>query len=310
MTSPESTDPLAAEVIEVADGAFAYVQADGGWFLNNAGFLRGPDGLTAIDTCATERRTRAFVEAATRTTGQSVLRVVNTHHHGDHTYGNHLVDGATVIGHDGVRAALLRWQEPPAPVYWTEVDWGSIRPNPPVLTFADRLQVHLERTSCEVRYVGTPAHTLSDSIVWLPEERVLFAGDLLFNGVTPLMSQGSIDGALAVLNELEAMEPHVVVPGHGPVGGPEVIGDVRRYLLKVVDLAAAGLSAGLKPLDVARECDLGEFVYLADPERLVANLHRAYAEANGAARGARIDTARAFQDMVTLNGGKPLTCNA
>ena len=68
--------------------------------------------------------------------------------------------------------------------------------------------------------------------------------------------------------------------------------------------------AGLSPLDAAREADLGEFSTLSDPERLVGNLHRAYAELDGAEPGAPIDIIAALGDMITFNGGRPLRCTA
>ncbi len=100
------------------------------------------------------------------------------------------------------------------------------------------------------------------------------------------------------------------MPGQGPVCGPEVIDRVGAYLRFVQDLARRGHEAGLTPLDAARETDLGAFRELLDPERLVGNLHRAHAELNGADPGARIDQAAAPNDMITYNGGKPLSCYA
>ena len=76
------------------------------------------------------------------------------------------------------------------------------------------------------------------------------------------------------------------------------------------DLAADGHAAGIPPLEVAQAADLGPFATLTDPERLVANLHRAYAELDGAEPGAPIDYLTAFSDMLTLNGGGPLRCLA
>jgi cyclase len=64
------------------------------------------------------------------------------------------------------------------------------------------------------------------------------------------------------------------------------------------------------PLDAARELDLGRYADLLDPERIVGNLHRAYAELDGAPRGAPVDALAALADMVTYNGGQALTCYA
>src|SRR6185312_5438365 len=80
---------------EVADGVFAYVQPDGSWMINNTGFLVARDGVTAVDACSTERRTRAFLDTVAGVARQPVRTLVNTHHHPDHTAGNGLFAGAT-----------------------------------------------------------------------------------------------------------------------------------------------------------------------------------------------------------------------
>jgi cyclase len=94
------------------------------------------------------------------------------------------------------------------------------------------------------------------------------------------------------------------------VSGPGLIDDTVDYLNFVQDTARQGMHAGLSPLETAREADLGAFAGLTDAERIVGNLHRAYAELGGAERGTPIDILAALHDMVTFNGGRPLTCIA
>jgi cyclase len=122
---------------------------------------------------------------------------------------------------------------------------------------------------------------------------------------------GSITGAVTVLEQrLTPLGARTIIPGHGQVCGPEVIDDVLGYLRYVQRTAAQAHAAGLTPLQAAREIGPGPYAHLLDAERLVGNLHRAYAELDGAAPGAPIDVAAALADMVTFNGGKPLTCLA
>ena len=164
---------------------------------------------------------------------------------------------------------------------------------------------------CEVTYVGNAAHTTNDSIAWIPERKVLFSGDLLFNGGTPFLMQGSIAGAIRVLTEVvKPLGAETIVPGHGPVAGPPLIDEVLSYLRFVQTTASEAKAAGLTPLEAARQTDLGEFADLKDSERLAGNLHRAYAELDGAEPGAQIDTMAAIQDMIAFNGGQPLSCHA
>ena len=304
---------------EVSDGIFAYVQPDGSWWINNTGFIVGSRGVVSVDASSTVDRTRAFLAAIARVTEAPVRTLINTHHHGDHTYGNFLFEGATIVGREGIRELIMKFGGPEAlPPVWDEVDWGNVEIAPPFLTFTDQVKVYADDLECQVTYVGAPAHTTNDttndSTVWIPERRVLFSGDLLFNGGTPFLMQGSIAGSLEALQRLSALGAETIVPGHGPVCGPEVIDTVTSYLRFVQKAAAQGMAAGLTPLEVAREIDLGDFGELLDSERIVGNLHRAYADLHarrsGTALGAPIDAVAAMADMVTYNGGKPLHCRA
>lgn len=295
---------------EVSDGIYAYVQPDGSWWINNTGFLVGQTGVVSVDACSTTDRTSAYLNAIAKVSDRPVRTLINTHHHGDHTFGNYLFGGATIVGHEGVRQSLLDWGLPKSAPYWSDVDWGDVELAPPFLTYSDAVKVYVDDLECEVSYVGTPAHTTNDSIVWVPERRVLFSGDLLFNGGTPFLLQGSIAGALTALSNLKMLGAETIIPGHGAVCGPEVIDTMTSYLKFVQDVAARGQDAGLTPLEAARETDLGAFADLLDAERIVGNLHRAYVETPGAELGVKIDAGAALQDMVTYNGGQPLSCYA
>ena len=211
------TTPAPPQLQEVDDGVFAYIQPDGTWWINNTGFLVGQRGVISIDTCATVRRTRAYLDAIRTVTPQPVRTVVNTHHHGDHTFGNFLFAGATIVGHEATRAGVLDWGEPKSAPFWTEVDWGEIVLEPPFLTYTDSVTVWVDDLRADVRHVGVPAHTTNDSIVWLPERKVLYCGDLLFNGGTPFLVQGSVAGAIEVLEKVvRPLGATTIVPGHGP----------------------------------------------------------------------------------------------
>jgi cyclase len=299
------------EPVEVSDGVYAYVQPDGSWYINNTGFLVGSRGVVSIDTCSTERRTRAYLAAVAAVTPQPVRTLVNTHHHGDHTYGNCLLPAATIVGHARCRDEVLAAGPPANRGVFSDVDWGGLEVAAPFLTYDTGVTLWVDDLRCDVRYVGTPAHTTNDSVIHVPDRSVLFAGDLLFNGGTPFLLMGSISGAIEVLEQVvRPLGARTIVPGHGPVCGPEAIDDVLGYLRFVERLACEGKAAGLTPLEAARQADLGEYAALTDAERIVGNLHRAYLELAGGDRGAPVDIAAALLDMVAYNGGKPLTCHA
>jgi cyclase len=298
------------DLVEVSDRVYAYVQPDGSSWVNNPGFLVGSRGVVSIDTCATERRTHAYIDAIRSVTDLPVRTIVNTHHHGDHTFGNYLFPNATIVAHELTREAALAWGPPPMP-FWTDIDWGPVELDPAFLTYTDSVTLWIDDLRVEVRHVGMAAHAVDDSIIWIPERELLFAGDLLFNGGTPLVSQGSVAGTVTVLEQVvKPLGARTIVPGHGGVCGPEAIDETLEYLRLVLNTARAGKAAGLTPLEAARDADLGPYAGLLEPERIVGNLYRAYAELDGAAPGEAIDFLGALSDAVAFNGGRPMTCLA
>jgi cyclase len=234
--------------------------------------------------------------------------LINTHHHGDHTYGNSLFGTATIIAQEKCREEMIAFGPPGNTGIWEPVDWGEVTLAPPTLTFADRVRLWSGDRPLEVSYVGQAAHTGNDSLVWLPEQEVLFCGDLLFNGGTPFLVMGSVTGAIDVLTNVVAPIPaRVIVPGHGAPCDHALIGTVVGYLEFVLATAQRGIDAGLSPLETARQADLGEYDGWLDRERIVGNLHRGYADL-GASGG--VDMIAALTDMVAYNGGQPLSCYA
>ena len=301
------------ELIEAAPGVFAYVQHDGSWCLNNPAFIAAAEGVVAIDACATERRTRGFREAISRISEQPVRTLINTHAHLDHTFGNHIFKpDATIIGHDNTRAELLRdraGMPERAKLMFPGVEWGEVDATPPDVTFEDEMTIYAGELEMRLIYVS-PAHTNTDIVAWLPEQRTLITGDIIFNQGTPFALMGSIGGWLNALERLRTLGAETIVPGHGPVCGPDAFDEVADYLRFIQATATEAFAAGASPLEAAREADLGRFGEWHDSERIVGNLHRAYSELRGEPRGAEIDTAAAFGEMLEYNGGQPLRCLA
>ncbi len=300
-----------SRLAEVAESIYAYVQPDGTWCLNNAGLIVGlgaDAGAEAIliDTAATQRRARALAAAVAEVTPLGPAYLVNTHFHGDHTFGNgYFKPQAAIIAHEACaveqRAAGLGLRG-----LWPGVEWGDTPVVGPDITYSESLTFEMTGRRVILRHPGE-AHTTGDTIVWLPDDGVLFTGDIAWSATTPFCLMGSVTGSIEEIARLRALDPVVVVPGHGPVGGPGVLTATSSYLNWLLDLAAAGLRAGKTPLQAARSADLGEFAALADAERIVGNLHRAYADlaaaANGSVGGVAIDMAAAFAQMVEFNGG-------
>lgn len=293
--------------LELADDVHAYVQPDGGWCLNNAGFVSDGTTTLLVDTAATLRRAEALGGAIAATGAPQPSYVVNTHHHGDHTYGNcHFA--APVVSHaDCRRAALAVGHQ--LELIWPETQYGDVTITGASLTYTDRMTLHTAGTEVELIHPGV-AHTVGDSIAWLPHRRIVFTGDLVFEGGTPFLLFGSVSGSLRALELLRALGAETVVPGHGKVTDPAAFDRTERYVRFVAEAAEKNHAAGRTPLQAAQETDLGEFAELPESVRLVANLHRAYAELDGLPEGAPVDPIPAFGDMAVMNGGQTVACHA
>jgi cyclase len=299
----------AARLREVADGVFAYVQEPGGWCMSNSGVIAGRDGAVVIDTLATHRRTTQLRRAVDGLTSGSRRVLVNTHHHGDHTFGNHLFGSSAVVVAHELAVEEMSTTGLALTSLWPDVDWGDVRVTLPTVTFPDRLTLGLDDRRVELVHVG-PAHTCNDVIAWLPAERVLFAGDVVLSGCTPFSLMGSIAGTLTAIDRLRDLAPTTIVCGHGPPVGTAVLDTNAAYLRWVQQVAAEGAAAGQTPLEAAREADLGDFAELLDPERIVGNLHRAYAELREGSDAPAVEVAPVFGEMVAFNGGRTPTCLA
>ena len=238
----EELPPPAAQ--EVTPGVYAYIQLDGSWGLNNTGFITGREAVSVVDTCFTEARTRAFLRAIGGVTDLPIRTLVNTHHHGDHTHGNYLLPGAAIVGHELCRQTVIDTGIHTLRPLFPNVVWGDLELAPPFITFRDRLDLFVDGLKLELHYMG-PAHTTNDVVVWIPERRTLFTGDLVFNGGTPFVAMGSIAGSLTALERLRGFDAEIIVPGHGPVCDSGVMDGIEAYLRFVQDTAKGAVPGGI-----------------------------------------------------------------
>ncbi|WP_018335477.1 MBL fold metallo-hydrolase [Actinomycetospora chiangmaiensis] len=300
------------EMVEVARGVYAYVQPDGSWMINNTGVVVADGAHVMIDTTSTEARNRALLAAVAEVAPGDPRALVNTHHHGDHTFGNWLMPASTpVVGHvhcreDTLAAGLIAAQVLTGP------DYGHQEVRPPDVTFTDTLTLWAGERQVHLTHVG-PAHTRSDVIAFLPDDDVVFAGDLAFAGGQPFLAEGSLAGYPRALDALRALEPAVLVPGHGPVCRgdevPRLLDDLTAYAAFLDEVARESHAAGLSPLEAARKHEDNPFASWQESERLVGNLHRAYSELDGNPLGTRLPLADIWPDMVAFHGG-PIGCVA
>jgi glyoxylase-like metal-dependent hydrolase (beta-lactamase superfamily II) len=279
---------------EIADGVWAYLQPDGGWGWSNAGLITGDGSSLLVDTLFDLRLTAEMLQAmrATSPAAHHIGTVVNTHANGDHCYGNSLVGDAQIIA--TARCATEMLELPPATMaamlrsadalgaagqfaqrIFSPFSFEDVPLTLPTRTFEDRLDLLVGGRTVSLLEVG-PAHTAGDAVVHLPETGIVFTGDILFHGGHPIVWAGPVANWIAACDRILALQPSVVVPGHGPLATPAALVDLKEYFTLLTREARPRYEAGMSPLDAARDIDLGPYAGWSEAERVVANVHALY----------------------------------
>jgi cyclase len=231
-------------VQKVADGVWAAQPEKGanvGWFLYG-------DGVVAVDSGIDNETAKEILRQISETTGGKPVRyLVLTHAHMDHTSGARafVAAGAQVICQENVAGPLL--------AYITQASRDSADPLagkravvPTLMTVSERLILFDGRHRADIQWLG-PAHTNGDLVVLLPNEKVLFAGDLAPNGRLPDLHLPDADAEawMKTLPRLAAAPIEKMVPGHGTIGPKTGISDTLAYLRTLTDIVQKLIRSGV-----------------------------------------------------------------
>ncbi|MDG2050006.1 MAG: MBL fold metallo-hydrolase, partial [Myxococcota bacterium] len=156
-------------------------------------------------------------------------------------------------------------------------EFEGITPTPPTETFERRHSVSVGNKSVELLEVG-PAHTRGDILVHVPEDEIIFTGDILFIDGTPILWEGPIANWITACDRILELKPKIIVPGHGPLTDLKGVHGVREYLEFIRDEARLRFEAGLSASDAARDIALGRYSSWLDSERIVINVQTLYRE--------------------------------
>jgi 2-keto-4-pentenoate hydratase/2-oxohepta-3-ene-1,7-dioic acid hydratase in catechol pathway len=288
--------PYTRGLREVADRVWAWTLPDGGYGWSNAGLIAGDGASLLVDTLFDLALTREMLAAMRPVTDSApITDALITHSNGDHTHGNQLLERSVrVIAAKGTAEEIAHGMAPEmlAAAQVTDLgpvatrylrdrfghfDFSGITLRNADQTFDDQLTIQVGGREVRLLNLG-PAHTAADSVVHVPDAGVLFAGDLLFIGCTPIVWAGPIANWVAACDAMLALDAPTVVPGHGPVTDPDGIRAVRGYLVHVADQAEAAYRKGLSYIEAADGIDLAEYASWLDAERVVANVYQRYRE--------------------------------
>jgi cyclase len=273
------------ELRQLAPNVYAYTQGGGPGIsaagVSNTGMIAGADYLMAIDAAQGPIPSKAFIAAAKQATGKDFGRLINTHHHGDHVNGNQFFTHAEILSHPYCRAECVK-AAATTPKMWTAtpgVAEGTEERKlvPPSVTFKDDLTYFIGGTEVQFKFAG-PAHTWGDMMAYLPQYKILFAGDIGFFWVAPYANNSWITKWLETCDKIAGWDVDVIVPGHGPIGGKKELAEMANYFRVLGVETRKRYDAKMTPGAAAAEIRLGRFDNWIGPERLIMDVVRWYEE--------------------------------
>ncbi len=292
-----ATRPYTKGLHDLSKGCFAWLLPDGSWGWSNAGLIVDGEHTLLVDTLFDLKLTaemlagmRKAVPAAAR-----IDMLVNTHANGDHTFGNQLVEGAQIIASRGTVADMHHM--PPEKLAAMMRDWrnlgqagafmhevmGSrfyfddVRHVEPNRVFDGALELQVGSKRVELVNVG-PAHTKGDTLVYVPGDRMVFTGDIMFVGGHPAVWAGPVSNWVKACDRILAWDVETVVPGHGPISDKSAVLRLREYLAFVLAESRKRFDAGMSDVEATRDINFSAFRDWGDEERIYVNVNAAYKE--------------------------------
>jgi glyoxylase-like metal-dependent hydrolase (beta-lactamase superfamily II) len=243
-----------------------------------------------VDTLFDLKITQRMLDAMAGVThGAGINTVVNTHANGDHCYGNQLLKGSEIIASAATAhemsevppAMLAALNKAPGEVgylfrhFFGEFEFDGIEPVLPTQTFTGRHSFEVGGRTIDLVEVG-PAHTQGDTLVFVPDAKTVYTGDILFIGGTPVVWVGPLDNWIAACDLICSSDVDHIVPGHGPLTDKAGVTAIRDYLVYVQGEAAERFNGGMDAWDAARDIALNGFEKWGEFGRLAVNVDTVY----------------------------------
>ncbi|TMD69204.1 MAG: MBL fold metallo-hydrolase [Chloroflexi bacterium] len=285
---------------DLGNSVYAYLQPDGSWGWSNAGLITDGEASLLIDTLFDVKLTQEMLDTMRRSVSAAshIDMVVNTHANGDHCYGNQLVSDAQIIASkktanemvEGLQPAQFAMLLKQAPTMgqtgafaihaFGPFNFEHITLTPPSKTFEGEMTLKVGNKTVHLIEVG-PAHTLGDTLAHIPDDRVVFTGDILFIGGHPIMWAGPMGNWLRACDRILEMDVETIVPGHGPITDKKGVTEVKGYLEYIYDEARKRYEAGMPAFEAAKDIPLDRYASWSDGERIVVNVAMIYRELSG-----------------------------
>ena len=289
--------PFTKGLHDLGAGGYAWIQPDGGWGWSNAGLIVDGDESLLVDTLFDVKLTGEMLDAMRAAEPKATAAIdtlVNTHSNGDHCNGNELVAEAEIIASKTTaeelandspeRLAEMMRRAPEMgetgefiQYCFSAFDFENINQTLPKRTFEGELEIKCGDKDVLLKEVG-PCHTGGDILAYVPADKLMFTGDILFIEGHPILWAGPVGNWIAACDYMLGLDLETIVPGHGPITDKRGVRAVRDYLVYVRDEARRRYDAGMSVFDAAMDISMTDYDSWGDGERIVVNVATLYRE--------------------------------
>jgi cyclase len=278
---------LPPNVKKIKEGIYVYV---GNNFNSNCGIVVTQEGVVLIDSGHNPTDSLRILDAVKKISPLPIRFLIDTEPHPDHTTGHFVFSPpATVIAHEGATESMInREKETPGRIEKLAAVAPEMRKAlegyrfvPPQIEYRGKMTLNLGERTFELLYLKG-VHSEADTAVWLPKERVLFSASGIvvdqFNILRPFVT---IPDILAASKMMKALNPEIVVPGHGTPGTVKIFDDTEKYYALLVERVGQMVKEGKSLDEIKKELKMPEYDHWATKERFPTNVEAAYKVVKG-----------------------------
>ena len=278
---------LPPNIKKIKEGIYVYV---GNNFNSNCGIVVTQEGLVLIDSGHNPTDSLRILDAVKKISPLPIRFLIDTEPHPDHTTGHFVFSPpATVIAHAGATDSMInREKETPGRIEKLAAVSPEMRKAlegyrfvPPQIEYRQKMTLNLGERTFELLYLKG-VHSEADTAVWMPKERVLFSASGIvvdqFNILRPFVT---IPDILAASKTMKALNPEVVIPGHGTPGTVKIFDDTEKYYALLVERVGKMVNEGKSLDEIKKELKMPEYDHWATKERFPTNVEAAYKVVRG-----------------------------
>jgi cyclase len=278
---------LGPNIRKIKDGIYVYVGTN---FNSNCGIVVTQEGVVLIDSGHNPTDSRVILEAVRKLSPLPIRFLIDTEPHPDHTTGHFVFSPpTTIIAHAGATQSMIgREKESPGRIEKLAGTSPAMKKAlegyrfvPPHVEYREKMTLNLGERTFELMHLKG-VHSEADTAVWLPKERVLFsASGIVVDQINILRPFVTIPDILAASKMMKALNPEVVVPGHGQPGTAKIFDDTEKYYALLVERVGAMAKAGKSLDEIKKELKMPEYAHWASQERFPSNVDAAYKVVKG-----------------------------